>query len=269
MRADWHISGGCWIGLLAAFVMGGTVSAQTGTIPLQESGSSTALQTYRQELASLLQERRSLVSEGATQQQLQAWRRQNAPQLQALQQLAAQLGSPPSLQPKPTTQQANIPANASSTLADFLTNRASLANARAQIYNQLLQTLPQNPSQEQIGAMMQEQRQIFQQQHAGDLQLQAQRAQALAGELASGPLPVPGPVVFPPNATPQLQAFLTARNRLAHDRAQFSNQYSGADPTVRQAAMQQWRQRNASQFEQLRELAQDLSISTPIQEGQN
>ena len=252
MRADWHISGGCWIGLLAAFVMGGTVSAQTGTIPLQESGSSTALQTYRQELASLLQERRTLVSEGATQQQLQAWRRQNAPQLQALQQLAAQLGSPPSLQPKPTTQQANIPANASSTLADFLTNRASLANARAQIYNQLLQTLPQNPSQEQIGAMM-----------------QAQRAQALAGELASGPLPVPGPVVFPPNATPQLQAFLTARNRLAHDRAQFSNQYSGADPTVRQAAMQQWRQRNASQFEQLRELAQDLSISTPIQEGQN
>ena len=83
------------------------------------------------------------------------------------------------------------------------------------------------------------------------------------------PRPVPGLAAIPPNATPQLQAYLTARNALVEARAQLWNQYLTADPATRQAAMQQWRQQNAARLEQLGELAQDLSNSTPNQEGNN
>jgi hypothetical protein len=255
--------------LLAGLVMGGTVSAQSATASPQTSGSATTLQTYRQEVAALTQERRELISQGATQQQLQAWRQQNAPQFQALQQLAAQLGSPPALQPRPIIQQVNIPANASSALADFLTAQANLANARAQIYNQLLQALPAGATQEQVNAIRQQATQTFRQQYAGDIQLQAQRAQALAAESAAQPRAVPGPAIIPPNASPQLQAFLTARNALATSKAQLWNQYLTADPATRQAAMQHWRQQNTSQLQQLQQLAQDLSNPTPTQEGES
>jgi hypothetical protein len=39
----------------------------------------------------------------------------------------------------------------------------------------------------------------------------------------------------------------------------FSNQYVTATPAVREAAMAQWMQQNASQFQQLQALAQNLS----------
>jgi hypothetical protein len=266
MSADWNKSSGYWIGLLAGLVMGGTVFAQKASVAPQTSGSSTTLQTYQQELATLVQQRRALVAQGATQQQLQAWQQQNAPQFAALQQLAQNLAQESALQPLPLRQAVNIPANASSTLTDFLTARTSLANGRAQIHNQLLQTLPQNPSQEQISTMMQEETQLFQQQYATDLQPQLQRAQALAAVSASQPHRVPRRVLIPPNATSQLQAFLTARNAVATNRAQLWNQYLTADPATRQAAMQQWRQQNAGQMEQLRQLAQGLSNSTSNQE---
>jgi len=277
MSADCNISGGCWIGLLAGMLMGGVVFAQAGDISPQVSGSTAApapsalstLQTYQQERQTLAQQQRTLISQGATRQQLQAWRQQNAAQFQALQQLAQSLSQASALQPMPVTRQANIPPNASATLADFLTTQASLENARAQIHNQLLQALPSGATQEQVSAMQQQERQIFQQQYAADLQLQAQQAQTLAAESASQPVPVPGPPVIPPNATPQLQAYLTERNALATSRAQLWNQYITADPAARQAAMQQWRQQNAGRLQQLRELLQESSNSTATQEGEN
>jgi hypothetical protein len=268
MKADWHISGGCWMGLLAGLVMGGTVFAQTATIPTQTSGSSSTLQTYQQKLGSLLQERGELISQGATQQQLQTWREQNGPQFAALQQFVQSLAQESALQPLPLRLVANIPPNASGTFADFLIAQATLANSRAQIHNQLLQSLPQNPTREQINTMMQEEWQQFQQQHGADFQLQMQRVQALAAQSASQPLRVPGSAVIPPNASPQLQAFLRARNTLLTARAQLWNQYLTADSAARQVAMQQWREQNAGRLEQLRELAQELSNSTSNQEGE-
>ena len=113
--------------------------------------------------------------------------------------------------------------------------------------------------------MQEQELQTFQQQNAGDLHLQGQRAQALAAETASMPLPVPGAAVIPPNATPQLQAFLIARNALATSQAQTWNLYVAADPGVRDAAMQQWDQQNISQIEQLNVLAQSLANSTANQ----
>jgi len=161
--------------------------------------------------------------------------------------------------------QANIPANASGALKDFLTMQASLANARAQIHNQLLQALPSGASQDQISQMRQQEEQIFQQQHAGDLQFQGKRGQTLAAESGLKPLPVPGPAVIPPNASRQLQAYLTARNTLMSAWVQLWNQYVTADPAIRQAALQQWQQQNAGRLEQLRAQARDLSNSTANQ----
>jgi hypothetical protein len=261
--------------LLAGSLLASAAFAQVTGNPVEVSGSSTStttttapsLQTYLQEQRALAREWRTLAAQGATQQQLAGWRQQNATQFQAQQQLAQTLCLESALQPALVIQQVNIPANTSGALADLLTTQAALASARAQIHNQLLQALPSAVTAQQVEAMRQQQAQIFQQQYAADLQLQTQRAQALAAESASQPLRVPGPPVFPPNATPQLQAFLIARNTLAIERAQLWNQYLTADPATRQAAIQQWRQQNAAQFQQLSQLARNISNSTATQEG--
>jgi hypothetical protein len=282
------------MGLLAGLAMGGTAFAQTGDVSPQTSGSADTLTDplteFQQQRQALFQQWQTLVSQGANDQQLQAWQQQNAPQFQALQQMAQTLAAQSALEPMPLIQQVNIPPNASGippnasgipanasgitanisgTLGDFLTAQTSLANAYAQIHNQLLQALPSEVTQEQVNAMQQQEAQTFQQQNAADLQLQAQRAQTLAAESASQPLPVPGPPVIPPGASPQLQAFLTARNALAANQAQLWNQYLTADPATRDAAMQQWQQQNAGSLLQLRQLAQELSNSTATQEGTN
>jgi len=256
------------MGLLAGLALGGVLYAQSENSPSQGSGSSGTLATFIREQRELARARQSLVAQGATRQQLQAWQQQNAGAFQALQQMAQSLAATSALQPAPANHQANIPPNASPTLRDFLTTRAALANARAQIHNQLLAALPSGATQEQIQAMRQQAQQMFRQQCAGDLQLQAQRVQILGAASASQPVPVPGPAVIPPNASPQLRAFLTARNTLATERAQLWNQYLNAAPAARQAAIEQWRQQNAARFQQLSQLAKDLSTPTATQEGQ-
>ena len=166
------------------------------------------------------------------------------------------------LEPQPLPGPPNIPANASSTAKDFLTTRAALANARAQIHNQLLNALPMEVSDVQISQMQQSEGQLFQQQQGANLQLQAQRAQTLANESARQPMPVPPPLSIPPGSSPQMVAFLTARDQLMRDQITFSNQYVAATPAVREAAMEQWTQQNASRVQQVQALAQTLSTPT-------
>jgi hypothetical protein len=272
-----QIFGRGWIGLLACLVlsgMGGVMFAQglapTGDVSPQASGSSTTLQTFEKEQFALAQEHQALISQGATQQQLEAWRQQNAARFQAQQQLAQALALASALQPMRVNQQTSIPANASGALKDFLTARASLANASAQIYNQLLQDMPANPTQEQVGAMRQQANQAFQEQYAGALQLQAQQAQTITAQSEARPMPVLDSAFMPPNATPQLRAFLAARNALASSAAQVWNQYLGANAAARQAAMLQWSQQNAAGLRQLPASAENLTTSpagTPAQEG--
>ena len=242
------------------------VRAQAGDISSPAPGLPAALQTYRQEQQALAQEWQTLISQGATMQQLEAWRQQHAARIQAQQQRAQALALASALQPIPVIAEAIIPADASSNLEEFLTTQATLANARARIHNQLLQSLPSGATQEQVSAMRQQEQQIFQQQHSADLQLQKQQAQALANTSAPQPLPAPGsPVVLPPNAPPQLKAYISARDALLSARAQIWNQYVTADPAARQAAMQQWQQQNAGQLNKLRQLARALSNSTTNQ----
>jgi hypothetical protein len=199
------------------------------------------------------------VDQGATQDQLAAWRQQNAARFDAQQQRLQAMATASALQPLPVNMQPNIPVNASQTLKDFLTTQASLANAHAQIHNQLVQSMPSTASAAQVSQMQEQEGQMFQQQYSGDLQVQAQRAQILANESAQTPLPIPGPTVIPPNVTSQMATFLTERDQLMREQAQIWNQYATADPTVRQAAMQQWRQQNASLIQQFQQQVQNLA----------
>jgi hypothetical protein len=204
----------------------------------------------------------TLVAQGATSQQLAAWRQQNAALFAAQQQRTEAISAATALQPMPTNRQPIIPANASQTLTDFLTAQAMLANARAQIHNQIVQQITasgQSVTSVQISQMAQQEMQLFQQQHAADLQLQAQRLQTLANESAQTPLPTPPPLLLSPNVSPQLQALLTTKYQLMQERMQLQNQYANAAPSVQQAAMQQWQQLNAGTIRQLQQQAQNLS----------
>jgi len=247
---------GC-TGLLAAFVLGGATAARAQNSAPITSDTSTTLGIYQQEQWALIQDWETLVSQGATEDQIAAWRQQVAARLQAQQQRAQTLATASALQPMPAV--TTIPANAPDALNAFLTTHAALANARAQIHNQLLQSMPAGATAAQVGAMRQQEEQTFQQQYAGELALHAQQAQALANATAPQPLPVPGPPVIPPNAPPRLRAYITARTALLSAYAQTWNQYLNADPATRQAAMQQWQQSNAAQIKTLKQLTQDLS----------
>lgn len=277
MEAFLYRSGWWRIALVAGLIQAGagfvqTAFAQNAATSLSVSGSSGNVSAYQQEQQTLSQELQALMSQGATPQQLAAWRSQNAAQLQAQQQLAQSLAVASALRPMPANLPATIPANATGVLKDFLTTRILLANARAQIHNQLLQALPSGATQAQLDSMQQQEDKLLQQQDGADIQLQAQRAQALGAQSASIPEPTPGPPVIPPNASPQLQAFLTLRATLVGSMIQLRNQYLGADPATRAAAIGQWRQQNAASISQLNQLAQTLSNSansTSTQGGTN
>jgi hypothetical protein len=166
--------------------------------------------------------------------------------LAAQQQRAQQIATALSVQPIPIISEVVIPEGASKEMADFLTTQADLSNRAAQLHNQ------QTPNADAV----------FQQQNAAALQAQQQRAQVMAAQSASVTLPMPPPLQIPPNATPQMAAFLTARDQLMRDQIQLQNQYATATPSAKQAAMQQWQQANAARTQQLQQLAQTLS-STP------
>jgi len=90
---------------MATLRTSGTVFARTGNIPPQASGSSATVQTYVAEQRAVVKQWRTLVSQGAGEQQMQAWQQQNAPQFQPLQQMAQQLSPTPNLQPRRMIQQ--------------------------------------------------------------------------------------------------------------------------------------------------------------------
>jgi hypothetical protein len=265
---------------LAGMVMGGAVLAQTAAISSPTSGTtsttsgsdpsitgtsasvptaSVTLDQFQQEHQSLVQAWSALVAQGATQDQLEAWQQQNSGAIQQFEQDGQVLGAETSAQPMAIVNQVNLPPNLPEALQNLVTNQVGLANAGAEIYNQLLQSLPSGATPQQVNALQQQAAQTFEQQYGANLQAQVQQAQALAANSASQPMPVPGPAVIPPNASSQLQAFLTERNALLTSWAQTWNQNLGADSATRQTAMQQWQQQNASNIQQMQQAAGALS----------
>ena len=222
-----------------------------GSQPAASQPLSTTAQTFVQEQQSLAQAEQALVAQGATQQQIQTWRTQNAARFAAQQQRAKDLAtasaSASATQPLPTISEVQIPPGASQEMIDFLTTQADLSNRAAQLHNQ------KTPNADAV----------FQQQNATALQAQQQRAQVIAAQQPFVAVPIPSSAPMPPNATPQMVAFLTLHNQLVQEEAQLRNQYVTATPTAREEAMQQWRQQNASRFQQLQQQAQNIS-ATPV-----
>ena len=145
---------------------------------------------------------------------------------------------------------ANLPANATPEMKEFLENRTTLM----QKMDELRQA---NPTDAQ-GVMQQ-----FREQNKALLDRQQQLAQIISQQQAKNPLPEPPPLQIPPNASPQMKTYLTARDQLMRDQIAFMNQHRTDDPAARQAAMQQWRQQNAARFQRLQQQSQTLAQTTP------
>jgi len=148
----------------------------------------------------------------------------------------------------PFVSQANIPANASPEMKEFLQNRQTLMEKMAELRQQ-------NPNGAPNPQLFAE----FRQQNADLFKRQSQLAQIIGQQQARNPLPEPPPLQIPPNASPQLKAYLTARDQLMRDQVAFMNQHRTDAPAARQSAMQQWRQENATRFQQLQQLAQAMA----------
>jgi hypothetical protein len=163
---------------------------------------------------------------------------------------------------RPTNTKPRIPANASSTLQNYLTGNAVLANAQAQIHNHLVQQATSSGGSSSFAQVSQLQKQetaLFKRQYATQIAAQAQLSKQLSSESTPILLPVPKVVTIPPNATPQMASYLTTRNQIRRELVQVRNQYATATPAAREAALQQWRQQNATQLQQLQQEAQNLA----------
>lgn len=219
----------------------------------------TVLAEFQAVQSPLMQERQALLAGGATSEQLQAWQAQTAPRLTAQQRRADLLALLAAWDLRPVPKPATIPAGASPALAKLLQAVAKLQAASVQSHNQWAQSLPTDATAEEIRARQQQEATLFRQQHQAELASLARQAQALATDAAGQLRPVPAPLQIPADATPQLSAFLVARDELMRADVAMQNQYAGADPAMRQAAIQLWCQQNASRLEQLCQLAQALS----------
>jgi len=156
-------------------------------------------------------------------------------------------GRPNPGQGMPLILPASVPADASPEMKEFMQNRATLMQKMTELHKQNSST--NGAPDPKIFAQ-------FQQENAALLQRQKELAQTIGQQQAKNPLPAPPPLQIPPDASPQMQAYLTARDQLMREQIAFMNQHRTDDSAMRQAAMQQWRQQNATRFQQLQQLAQ-------------
>ena len=162
-------------------------------------------------------------------------------------------GANPMRPQSPFMQQANLPANASPEMKEFMENRQTLMQKMAE----LRQQNPNTNAAPDPKIVAQ-----FQQQNADLLKRQKELSQIISEQQAKNPLPEPPPLQIPPNATPQMKDYLTARDQLMRDQVAFMNQHRTDEPSARQAAMQQWRRQNAARFQQLQQQSQALAQTT-------
>jgi hypothetical protein len=236
--------------------------ASSSSATLQTSQNEATLQAFQQEQQALARQEQALVAGGATREQIKAWRQENASLFAVQQQRAQAMAVASALTLQRENSQPRIPPCASPTLENYLTTQAALANARAHIHNQLVQQAAasgQSLTLAQVNKLERQVDRLFRQQNAALLTLQTQRSQALANAAAQTGGSVPGPGFIPPNATPQMAAYLTTQYQIRQELTQIRNQYANATPAAREAAIQTWRAQNADLFAQLQQETRSLS----------
>jgi len=146
-------------------------------------------------------------------------------------------------------QVAPTPPNASPEMKEFLANQVTLAQKMQEARGSSTTLTPQAFA-------------LFRQQNAQLLQRQNELAQTIAQQQDTGnTLSAPPPVQMPPDASPQLQAYLTAKDKLMRDQIAFLNQHKSDDLAAQQAAMEKWRKQNADRIQQLQKMAQTVAPS--------
>ena len=139
-----------------------------------------------------------------------------------------------------------IPADSTPEMREFLNNQFTLTQKMEQLRGQG----PNGTVSPQAFAQ-------FRKDNADLIKRQSDLSQILAQQqnknVPSGP-----PPQIPTKASPQLQAYLAARDQLMRDQVAFMNQHRTDDLATQQAAMRQWRQQNEPRFQQLQQLAQAL-----------
>lgn len=213
------------------------------------------LDAFIAERVALQQEQETLIAKGATQEQLEAWTERNASRLLVQQQRAQQIALQAALdQMSSLTSSPTPPPGASPTLVAALAARTRLANARAQMHNQLIQSMPADATAEEISQMQELETQLFVKKWGAEMASQIQRTQTLSDGATVPIQPLPPASLVPPGASPQWAASLFARDQLSREEIQLRNQYGAASSAVQQAALRQWREQNAGRLRQLQEL---------------
>jgi len=226
-------------------------SSSFATQPVSPTFPSILL-TLRQDQFDLAGQMQVLTAQGATPEQIDTWLEQNAAQFQAAQQVALALSAATPEEPLASITEIEIPDGATQELSDFLTTQGDLYNRYARLYNQQLASALG-------GAAGPDATDLFAQQNAAEIQGQQQRADVLAAQSEQQAIPVPPPLSLPVGIGAQMQAFLTLRDQLMRAEIKMHNQYVGSPAAAIDAAEQQWRQQNAASFQQLQQLAQNLS----------
>jgi hypothetical protein len=224
----------------------------------------TALWEQRE---ALLQGLDDLIKKG-TPDELITWQQQNASQLASFAEQGKDLSSTLSL---PTVAQWANPPGASTELKEYLQNQATFANSFSVFHNQSLATSPTPPitsgSSTTVPSIDDAVGQQVIQQNALLLSRKNELLAIITAQQAQNPTLLPPTLVLPLNASPQIQAYLTAKDQLTRDITQIQNQYRLSNPTVRNAALQQWQLTNAARIAQLNQLAQTLSQQTQSSGG--
>ena len=139
-----------------------------------------------------------------------------------------------------------IPANATPEMKQFLQNQFTLT-----------QKMEQLRGQGANGTLTPQAFAQFRQQNADLIKRQSELSQVIAQQQNKN-IPTAPLLQIPPKASPQLQAYLTARDQLMRDQIAFMNQHATDSLEARQVAIQQWREQNETRFQQLQQLADAL-----------
>jgi len=139
-----------------------------------------------------------------------------------------------------------IPPDATPEMKEFLENQATLADKMAKLRGN-------NPNT----ALTPKDFALFREENSELLDRQNELAKIIAQQQKANTVSVPEQAT-PPGASPQMQAYLKARESLMRDEIAFMNQHGTDSLAERQAAMLKWRKQNATRFQQLEQMAQAL-----------
>jgi len=139
-----------------------------------------------------------------------------------------------------------IPPDATPEMKEFLENQTALADKMAKLRGNNPNT-PLTPKQFAL----------FREENSELLDRQNELAKIIAQQQKANTVSVPEQAT-PPGASPQMQAYLKARESLMRDEITFMNQHNTDSLADRQAAMLKWRKQNAARFQQLEQMAQAL-----------